>query len=220
MDDCAEGMRKFTTEIFDTGVALVGYVVMLFVYDWRLALLCMIFMPVSYVCAELMKKPVQRAGAAYKKAASALSAATLDRAKNAVTYRVYGCEDVREARYEKALTDYEKNAVRANVWQAALPPLYLVISNLSVPFILWFGAKNVLGTGWHAWDIAAFTTFLSCFAKMATKSSKAAKLFNAVQRAEVSWKRIKPMMKTPETLQPLSLSAAQTVEAPSSVLRL
>ena len=83
----------------------------------------MIFTPVSYVCAELMKKPVQRAGAAYKKAASALSAATLDRAKNAVTYRVYGCEDVREARYEKALTDYEKNAVRANVWQAALPPL-------------------------------------------------------------------------------------------------
>lgn len=81
MDDCAEGMRKFTTEIFDTGVALVGYVVMLFVYDWRLALLCMIFMPVSYVCAELMKKPVQRAGAAYKKAASALSAATLDRRK-------------------------------------------------------------------------------------------------------------------------------------------
>lgn len=68
VDDCAEGMRKFTTEIFDTGVALVGYVVMLFVYDWRLALFCMIFMPVSYVCAELMKKPVQRAGAAYKKA--------------------------------------------------------------------------------------------------------------------------------------------------------
>ena len=212
VDDCAEGMRKFTTEVFDTGVALVGYVVMLFVYDWRLALFCMIFTPISYVCAEWMKKPVQRAGSAYKKAASALSAATLDRAKNAVTYRVYGCEDVREERYEEALTDYEKTAVRANVWQAALPPLYLVISNLSVLFILWFGAKNVLGTGWRAWDIAAFTTFLSCFAKMATKSSKAAKLFNAVQCAEVSWKRIKPMMKTPETLSPLSLSAAQTVE--------
>lgn len=116
MDDCAEGMRKFTTEIFDTGVALVGYVVMLFVYDWRLALFCMIFTPVSYVCAELMKKPVQRAGAAYKKGGLGSSARqTLDRQKNAVTYRVYGCEDVREARYEKALTDYEKNAVRANV---------------------------------------------------------------------------------------------------------
>ena len=212
VDDCAEGMRKFTTEVFDTGVALVGYVVMLFVYDWRLALLCLIFPPISYICAELMKKPVQRAGAAYKKAASALSTATLDRARNAVTYRIYGCEDVREERYEEALDNYEKTAVRANVWQSALPPLYLVMSNLSVLFILWFGAKNVLGTGWRAWDIAAFTTFLSCFVKMSTKSSKAAKLFNSVQRAEVSWKRIRPLMKTPEALAPLEIPSAQTLD--------
>ena len=212
VDDCAEGIRKFTTEVFDTGVALAGYIVMLFVYDWRLALLCMIFPPISYICAEKMKKPVQRAGAAYKKAAAALSAATLDRAKNAVTYRVYGCEDAQEARYEAALDGYEQAAVRANVWQAALPPLYLAASNLSVLFILWFGAKNVLGTGWRAWDIAAFTTFLSCFMKTAVKSSKAAKLFNAVQRAEVSWKRIKPMMKTPRALEPLAVPAAQRVE--------
>ena len=212
VDDCAEGIRKFTTEVFDTGVALAGYIVMLFAYDWRLALLCMIFPPISYICAEKMKKPVQRAGAAYKKAAAALSAATLDRAKNAVTYRIYGCEDAQEARYEAALDSYEQAAVRANVWQAALPPLYLAASNLSVLFILWFGAKNVLGTGWRAWDIAAFTTFLSCFMKTAVKSSKAAKLFNAVQRAEVSWKRIKPMMKTPRALEPLAVPAAQRVE--------
>ena len=212
VDDCAEGIRKFTTEVFDTGVALAGYIVMLFAYDRHLALLCMIFPPISYICAEKMKKPVQRAGAAYKKAAAALSAATIDRAKNAVTYRVYGCEDAQEARYEAALDGYEQAAVRANVWQAALPPLYLAASNLSVLFILWFGAKNVLGTGWRAWDIAAFTTFLSCFMKTAVKSSKAAKLFNAVQRAEVSWKRIKPMMKTPRALEPLAVPAAQRVE--------
>ena len=212
VDDCAEGIRKFTTEVFDTGVALAGYIVMLFVYDWHLALLCMIFPPISYICAEKMKKPVQRAGAAYKKAAAALSAATFDRAKNAVTYRIYGCEDAQEARYEAALDGYEQAAVRANVWQAALPPLYLAASNLSVLFILWFGAKNVLGTGWRTWDIAAFTTFLSCFMKTAVKSSKAAKLFNAVQRAEVSWKRIRPMMKTPRTLEPLAIPAAQRVE--------
>ena len=212
VDDCAEGIRKFTTEVFDTGVALAGYIVMLFAYDWRLALLCMIFPPISYICAEKMKKPVQRAGAAYKTAAAALSAATLDRAKNAVTYRICGCEDAQETRYEAALDGYEQAAVRANVWQAALPPLYLAASNLSVLFILWFGAKNVLGTGWRAWDIAAFTTFLSCFMKTAVKSSKAAKLFNAVQRAEVSWKRIKPMMKTPRALEPLAVPAAQRVE--------
>ena len=211
VDDCVEGMRKFTTEIFDTGVALAGYVVMLLVYDWRLALLSLLFTPFSYVCAAWMKKPVQRAGAAYKKAAGALSAATLDRARNAVTYRIYGCEDARSEQYEDALDRYEKTAVRSNVWQSALPPLYLAASEVGVLFILWFGAKNVLGTGWSRWDIAAFTTFLSCFTKLVVKSSKVAKLFNAVQKAEVSWKRIKPLMKQPEQLEPLQVPQAADV---------
>ena len=211
VDDCVEGMRKFTTEVFDTGVALAGYVVMLLVYDWRLALLSLLFTPISYFCAEWMKKPVQRAGASYKKAAGALSAATLDRAENAVTYRVYGCEDTRAGLYEGALDRYEKTAVRNNVWQSALPPLYLAASEAGVLFILWFGAKNVLGTGWSSWDIAAFTTFLSCFTKLTVKSSKVAKLFNAVQKAEVSWKRIKPLMQSPEQLEPLVIPAAEEV---------
>ena len=211
VDDCVEGMRKFTTEVFDTGVALAGYMVMLFVYDWRLALLSLLFTPVSYVCAARMKKPVQQAGAAYKKAAGVLSAATLDRAQNAVTYRICGCESARETRYEEALQGYEKTAVRSNVRQSALPPLYLAVSEAGVLFILWFGAKNVLGTGWRAWDIAAFTTFLSCFTKLTVKSSKVAKLFNSVQKAEVSWKRIRPLLKVPEELEPLAVPAPADV---------
>ena len=211
VDDCVEGMRKFTTEVFDTGVALAGYAVMLLVYDWRLAILSLLFTPFSYVCAAWMKKPVQRAGAAYKKAAGALGGATLDRAQNAVTYRIYGCEDARVEKYEDALNRYEKTAVRNNVWQSALPPLYLAASEAGVLFILWFGAKNVLGTGWRAWDIAAFTTFLSCFTKLVVKSSKVAKLFNSVQKVEVSWKRIKPLMKKPEQLDALNVPAAEDV---------
>ena len=212
VDDCVEGMRKFTTEVFDTGVALLGYAVMLLVYDWRLALLSLLFTPISYVCAAWMKRPVQRAGAAYKKAAGALSAATLDRVQNAVTYRTYGCESTCEKRYEQTLKAYEQTAVRSSVWQSALPPLYLAVSGAGVLFILWFGAKNVLGTGWRAWDIAAFTTFLSCFTKLTVKSSKVAKLFNSVQKAEVSWKRIQPLMTSPEMLELLAVPAAAGVE--------
>ncbi len=211
VDDCVEGMRKFTTEIFDTGVVMVGYIAMLFVYDWRLALLSLMFTPISYFCAARMKNPVQRAGAAYKKAAGALSAATLDRAENAVTYRIYGCEDARAARYEDSLENYEKTAVRSNVWQSALPPLYLAASEAGVLFILWFGAKNVLAGGWNTWDIAAFTTFLSCFTKLTVKSSKVAKLFNSVQKAEVSWRRIKPLMKAPTPLKALEVPPSDDV---------
>lgn len=195
VDDCAEGMRKFTTEIFDTGVAMAAYAGMLLWYDWKLTILCMIFPPISYILAEKMKVIVQRTGAACKEQSGALSAATLDRASNAITYRVFGCEKQREEAYEQNLAAYEKAAVRANIWNTALPPLYKVISMAGVAFILYFGGKNVLGTGWQAWSIAVFTTFLSCFTKLSVKSSRAAKLFNAVHKAQVSWKRIKPLLK-------------------------
>lgn len=194
VDDCAEGMRKFTTEIFDTGVALAAYAGMLLVYDVRLALIAMIFPPISYIIAEKMKVIVQKTGSAYKKQSGILSNATLDRASNAITYRVYGREVDRKNAYEDNLAEYEKSAIYANIWNSSLTPLYRIISMMGILFILYFGSRNVLGTGWRTWDIAAFTTFLACFIKLSDKSSKAAKLFNAVHKAQVSWKRIKPLM--------------------------
>ena len=194
VDDCVEGMRKFTTEIFDTGVALAAYAGMLLWYDFRLALLCMIFPPISYMTAEKMKKMIQRTGAAYKEQSGYLSNATLDRAENAITYRVFGCEQERQQAYKENLTSYEKSAVKANIWNSVMPPVYRIISMVGVLFILYFGQKNVLGTGWSTWTIASFTTFLACFVKLYVKSSSAAKLFNAVHKAQVSWKRIKPLL--------------------------
>ena len=207
VDDCVEGMRKFTTEIFDTGVALAAYAGMLLFYDWHLALLCMIFPPISYITAEKMKKMVQRTGAAYKIQSGVLSAATLDRAQNAITYRVFGCEQERQQAYESNLDAYEKSAVKANIWSTAMPPIYRVISMAGCLFILYFGQKNVLGRGWRAWDIASFTTFLACFVKLSVKSSSAAKLFNAVHKAQVSWNRIKGLLGAQDKMQD---SAAET----------
>ena len=209
VDDCVEGMRKFTTEVFDTGVALCAYAVMLLSYDWRLALLSMLFPPLSFLIAEKMKTVVQRTGAAFKEASAHLNAATLDRAENAVTYRVFGCENERQSAYEKELSGYESAAVKANIWSAVLPPLYRIISMAGTLLIIFFGARNIRGTGWTSWDIAVFTTFLACFTRLAAKSSSAAKLFNAVHKAQVSWRRIKPLMHQAEADEPVpALSTA------------
>lgn len=195
VDACAEGIRKFTTEVFDTGVVMIAYLALLMAYDWKLALISCAFTPAAYLIANALKKPVTAAAAAYKESAASLSGATMDRVTNAVTYRIGGCEQCRDGAYESQLSDYEQKAVRANIWENTMQPLYQVIAMIGVLPILILGARNVLGTGWTQWDIAAFTAFLSCFTKLAVKSSHAAKLFNSVQKAQVSWARIQPMLK-------------------------
>ncbi len=145
VDDCAEGMRKFRTEVFDTGVAMAAYAGMLLVYDVRLAIIAMIFPPISYVLAEKMKVIVQRTGAEYKRQSGILSNATLDRASNAITYRVYGREEDRRIAYEDNLSAYEKSAIRANIWNSSMTPLYRIISMLGV--ILYY--ILVVKCAWH-----------------------------------------------------------------------
>lgn len=193
-DDCAEGLRKFITEIFDTGVVIVVYISMLFSYDWRLTLIVLLFPPIAYALANFLKKPVVNAVHAAKSAGDEMRARGLDRVSNAVTYRIYGAEGIQTAEYDKALGRYEQAKIRSGILTNATQPVYYLISSVGFIVIILLGGRNVLGTGWTAWDIAAFSAYFACFGKLAKKSSHAANLFNAVQKAEVSWKRIEPYM--------------------------
>ncbi len=215
VDACVEGIRKFITEIFDTGVVMIAYLALLFGYDWKLALLSCCTAPLAYLMAGLLKKTIAHASASYKESAGRLNSATMDRVTNAITYRLGGVEKNRDEAYEVNLYDYEKKAVAANIWESSMAPIYNVIVMVGTIFILYFGSRNVLGTGWTAWNIAAFTAFLSCFSKLAVKSSKAAKLFNSVQKAQVSWARIMPLLKEyqdPDTASAIDLEALNDLE--------
>lgn len=201
IDTCVEGMRKFTTEIFDTGVVMMAYIVMLLCYDWRLTLCILVFPPIAYALANSLRRLVAMTAARSKESSGALSGMTLDRISNALTYRVYGEETIQDRRYERYLADYEKKMILANLWENTLQPIYKVIAMIGTMLVIWFGGHNVQGTGWESWDIAAFSTYLACFIKLATKSSHAAKLFNAIQKAQVSWQRIQPHLQAATELR-------------------
>ena len=195
VDASATGMQQVTTEIFDTGVLMSSYLAMLFVYDWKLTLLSCLFIPAAYAIALSLKGPVTKINEKFKQTAGRLNQETMDRVNNAITYRVYGREQDRDESYEKILTEYEKDAVVSNLWGNATGPVYNTIAMSGILFIIWFGGKNVLGRGWTVWDIGVFTTYVSCFTKFAQKVSMSARMFNQMQRALVSWRRIKPLFR-------------------------
>ena len=190
-DACSEGIRKFTTEIFDTGIALISYIMMLVLYDAKLTCFVIIFPVISYLIANKLGPVVAKNASNAKKSAERLNTSTLDRLHLAITYRIYGEESNMHEVYEKDLQDYEDKTVRSNILETVLKPLYEIISMTGIVFVIYFGSKRVMN---NLWDVAIFTTYISCFTKMAVKSSKAAKLFNAVQKAKVSWDRIYPII--------------------------
>lgn len=206
-DDCSEGIRKFTTELFDTCIALIAYLCLLFHYDIKITLLCIVCIPVSYLLAEKMKTLVQRTSEKQKQITAALNETTLDLTSNAMMYRIYGCEENRMHSYENILQKYESASIKANIPFMAFPPLYFAVTLLGLFPILYSGCHYVIqGT----WNIAIFTTYVACFLKLATKSSKSAKLFNAVHKAQISWKRLSPYL----------LDADTSIPSPSTITSL
>ena len=199
VDICTEGVRKFTTELFDTGVVMVAYLAFLAAYDAPLTLYACLIIPVAYLIALKVKRQVATANRRVRESGGQLTSATLDRLAHALTWRLTGYETRRNTVYERQLTDYQQKSVRAGLWENALQPLYRVITVLGTLPIFYYGGTYVQ-TGY--WDIAAFTAFFACYLRLAEKASHGAKLFNAVQKAQVSWQRVKPLLRLPPAPSP------------------
>ncbi len=198
VDITTEGIRKVTTETFDTGVLMVSYFVTLLIYDVRLTLLASIFIPVAMLLAEGMKKVIYRTSKDYRKQMSLMTSSTQEIAEHAVLFRTHGVLDQKIGKYDNDLKTLEKKSVKASLLENALAPLYLMIASLGVVFVLYYGGVKVID---GIWTLGTFIAYLSLFLAMAVKASKSAKLFNAAQKAAVSWQRVKPFLESP-SIQP------------------
>ncbi|WP_458862993.1 ABC transporter ATP-binding protein [Acidaminobacterium chupaoyuni] len=198
VDLCAEGMRKVTTEIFDTGVLLLSYFIMMLHYDVRITLICCAFVVPAMFLAEKMKLIITRTTAALRTQSSATAAVTLESLEHLLLYRRSGRQQESAARYGHSLGKLEKVAVKAGVAENAMQPLYNSVGQLGVlPAVLLGGAKVLNG----AWSVGLFSTYLTLFVAVASRASVAAKTFHAAQKARVSWLRLKPYLKEYEPWQ-------------------
>lgn len=175
IDICTEGVRKFATELFDTGVVLIAYIAFFMAYDIRLTFISCAFIPLAARQSE-----------------GRLTSQVMDRISHMDLWRLCGYEERRNVVLEQYLKDYERTSVKSGLWENSMQPLYRIIAITGVLPVF------IIGSGYvhqNIWDVAAFTAFMACFFRLAEKSSHAAKLFNAVQKARVSWQRVKPLLK-------------------------
>jgi len=191
VDLCVEGMRKFTTELFDTGVLMAAYLISLLVYDVKITLLSILFIPIAMVLAEKLKNIIYKYSIAFRKKSSEVADITYDAIENALLYRVNGLGSQNRAKYNVDLEDLQNKAIKANILENSMQPIYNVIAMLGVILVIYLGGNKVIN---GIWTVGVFSTYVIMFTAMANKASKAAKLFNSVQKSQVSWKRIKPYL--------------------------
>ncbi|MCQ1530403.1 ABC transporter ATP-binding protein [Lutispora saccharofermentans] len=191
VDVCVEGMRKFTTELFDTGVLMVSYLVSMLAYDVKITVLSTLYIPIAMALAEKLKNVIYKYSASFRSKSSYIAGIVYDAIENAMLYRANGMEAQNGQKYNDDLEDLQSKAIKANILENSMQPVYNVIAMLGVITVIYLGGAKVIE---GSWTVGIFSTYIVMFAAMANKASKAAKLFNSVQKSQVSWKRIKPYL--------------------------
>lgn len=196
VDLCVEGMRKFTTEVFDTGVLLTSYLISMLFYDIKITLLSVLFIPAAMVTAEKLKSVIYKFSRDYRKKSSEVADITYDTVENSMLYRVNGIELQNREKYAGELYDLQNKAIKADVLENSMQPVYNVIAMIGIVMVIYLGGTKVIKGGW---TVGAFSAYIVMFTAAGFKASKAAKLFNSVQKSQVSWKRIKPYLEEYKT---------------------
>ena len=184
--DSAEGIRKTLTEVYDSIILMLGYFISLMIMDWETTLIVSIFLILSMIIANVMKKIIYKTTSSYKKATSNNKDFTLNYIKNEVYYRGFGAENSYYKEYKNKQDDLEKKSIKSIIFKNSLEPTYQAISYLGLFFIIYFCGQKVIN---DVWLIGTFSAYLSTFLLMATKTSKVGKVFNAYATMKVSWKR-------------------------------
>ncbi|GAA0772990.1 ABC transporter ATP-binding protein [Clostridium subterminale] len=195
VDLCVEGMRKVTTEVFDTGVLMIAYLVTMITYDAKITLISCLFIPVAMKLAEVLKGVIYKYSTDYRKESSVVTDLTYDSIENAILFRINGLEDKNREEYFHHLDELQRKAVKASVLENAMQPVYNVIALLGIIIVIYLGGNKVIE---GSWTVGNFSTYMVMFTAITTKASKTAKLFNSAQKSRISWLRIKPYLKNYE----------------------
>ncbi|QGU94010.1 ATP-binding cassette domain-containing protein [Clostridium bovifaecis] len=191
VDLCVEGMRKFTTEIFDTGVLMAAYLISMLFYNVKITILSILFIPIAMFLAEKLKSIIYKYSIDFRKKSSEVADITYDVIENSMLYRISGMEAQNRAKYNLDLEDLQNKGIKASILENSMQPIYNVIAMMGITIVIHLGGSNVVD---GSWTVGIFSTYITMFIAMANKASKASKLFNSVQKSQVSWKRIKPYL--------------------------
>ncbi len=184
--DSAEGVRKVLTEIYDSLILMLGYFISMMIMDVKVTLIIAMFLILSIVVANVMKKLIYKSTLEYKKAFSKSKNVTLNCLKNEVYYRGYGVSNRYYKQYEEVQNDLEKKSIKSMIYKGSLEPMYQAIALIGLFFVVYLCGEKVIN---DIWLIGTFSAYLTTYMLVAKKSSKVGKIFNAVTTLKVSWKR-------------------------------
>lgn len=200
------------SELFSSGLIalaadvllIVGIVIVMFVKEWRLALLTLLAAPVLVATALAFRRFARDAFREARRAIARLNAYLNESVGGVKTIQIFNREETCAQRFEERNREYRERSILAVFLYSMFWPGVELVSTGAVALLIWYAAGEILS---NTMTFGTFLAFWYCVQKFFEPARELAEKYAILQSAMASSERIFKLLDTPATIAAPALPA-------------
>ncbi|MBK7100802.1 MAG: ABC transporter ATP-binding protein [Flavobacteriales bacterium] len=172
---------------------LVVVVVVMFVYNWKLALLSMLPIPLLLWSTDYFKNSIQRSFQDVRTQVARLNAFVQEHIQAMSIVQLFGREKQEYAKFQAINREHRKAHIRGVLAYSIFFPVVEILSAVSLAFLVWWGVRDVLAGVATVGDLFAYILFINMLFR---PIRQLADRFNVLQMGMVGSERVFKVLDT------------------------
>jgi ATP-binding cassette subfamily B protein len=204
-DVFSEGIISIVADI----LTIIAIIIMMFITDWKLTLICLIPFPLLIVATYWFKESVNKSFQRVRNAVAALNAFVQEHLVGMYIVQAFSAEEREMMKFNNINKEHRNANIKAIFAYSVFFPIVEIILALSMGLLVWWGAKQMLNYNVTPGIIIAFVMYLNLlFRPLRMIADK----FNVLQMGMIAAERVFVVLDSEEHLIDNGTIKADTIK--------
>jgi len=195
VDNVSNTISSSIASLFSGVLTLIGAFVMLVSYNWIMALIAMVTIPLTIIVSAVLSKAMRKYFVRRQQILGSLNGQIEEMVTGYKTVMAYGKEQMACERFAKTSEEYRKCGILANVWGGIMGPCMNIINNLNYLIVAAFGGYFTIHGVISVGDIQSILQYSRQFSQPINMiANQYAQILTAIAGAE----RVFAILDTPD----------------------
>ena len=146
--------------LFKDGLTLIGLLTVMFIQNWRLALIALIMIPLASITAKKLGKRISKVVTEAQEKSGDLNKYLIDLFKNHKMIKIFQREDFENIRSEKFVNDLKEKSIKIATVFIRATPVMEILTGIMIGILIFYSGKLIMN------DQLGINNFFSFLAAM------------------------------------------------------
>lgn len=214
MDNIAGTLQQSLAQFVTSIVTFIGVLVMMFSISWKLTLIALLMLPLSFVVVGIVAPKSQKYFAAQQKSLGLINNQVEEDFAGQSVIKAFNKEDEAIKNFEAENQRYYQSSWKAQFISGLIMPLTMMVKNLGYVAVAIVGGIQVSSGKVTLGNVQAFLQYVNQFSQPITQIANIA---NTIQATVASAERIFEVLDEPEMPQPKNQAEAKSIDSQAKI---